>query len=294
MNVEFMGGASFTDALFKYSVLFDGSKFEERYFSAGGTVQSLANFTNAKFTGRAFFRGVLFGNDASAYSLRTWPERRADFTNAKFMGATVFRKAVFCGAPAFFEATLHEDTDFADIDWKRADTDHIPVDFAIRAWERLELMMSKLEKPLDRHKFYRLKMRVRRRADPPFLRLLNWLFETTSDYGWGVGRAFGWWFAHWAISGLALFGSAFFATISCDAAPKWWKLAFAALGTSFANAHMFLSLVAQGGDLEASRTMLAQNDAWGLLTPIGASEAVFGPIFLFLLLLTLRNRFRLA
>ena len=294
LNADFMGGASFTDALFKCNVAFDGSKFQERYFSAGVSVLSLADFKNANFMGGASFRKVLFGNDASAYSRRVWPERRADFTNAEFMGVTVFRKAVFGGAPAFFDATLHEDTDFGDIDWARADTDHIPVDYAIRAWERLELMMSKLEKPLDRHRFYRLKMRVRRRVDPSFLCLLNWLFEKTSDYGWGVGRAFGWWFAHWAISGLALFGSAFVASISCDAAPNWWKLALAALGTSFANAHMFLSLVANGGYLEANRTMLAQNDAWGLLTPIGAVEAVFGPILLFLLLLTLRNRFRLA
>ena len=109
------------------------------------------------------------------------------------MAATVFRKSVLGGVPAFFDAKLHEDTDFGDIDWEKAETDHIPIHYAIRAWERLELMMSKLEKPFDRHRFYRLKMRARRRTDHPFLRMLSWLFETTADYGWGVGRAFTWW-----------------------------------------------------------------------------------------------------
>ena len=75
------------------------------------------------------------------------------------MDTTDFRKAIFGGAPAFFNATLHEDTDFGGVDWKKAETSNISVDYAIRAWERLELIMSRLEKPLDRHLFFRLKMR---------------------------------------------------------------------------------------------------------------------------------------
>jgi len=49
------------------------------------------------------------------------------------------------------------------------------------------------------------------------------------------------------------------------------------------------------GYLEKGRELLEDNDTWGLLT-VGADtvKAVFGPAFLFLLLLTLRNRFRLA
>ena len=38
------------------------------------------------------------------------------------------------GVPAFFNTTLHEDTDFSSVDWKKAETDNIPVDYAIRAW----------------------------------------------------------------------------------------------------------------------------------------------------------------
>lgn len=290
-GVEFRGGASFADVVFEGWVMFNDSKFEERHFSGGITVPQLANFTNAKFLARTSFREVLFGNDESAYSRRIWPERRADFSGAEFRATTDFRRAVFGGAPAFFQTTLHEDTDFGSVDWEKAETDNIPVDYAIRAWERLELIMSKLEKPLDRHRFFRLKMRARRRADGRFLRVVNWLFETIADYGWGVGRAFSWWLGHWLVASLLLFANSYFGTTTVE----WWKLSLATLGTGFSNAHPFLFLTANGGYLEKGRKLLEDNDAWGLLTVgVGAAEAVFGPIFLFLLLLTLRNRFRLA
>ena len=291
IGVEFRGGAYFTEVVFKGQVMFNDSKFEERYFSWGSTASHLADFTNAKFMARTSFRKVLFGNDESAYSRRIWPERRADFSGAEFRAATDFRGAVFGGVPAFFHTTLHEDTDFGRIDWEKAETDHIPVDYAIRAWERLELIMSRLEKPLDRHRFFRLKMRARRRADGRFLRVANWLFETIADYGWGVGRAFSWWLGHWLIASLILLANTCFGTTTV----AWWKLSLAALGTGFSNAHTFLFLTANSGYLEKGRKVVENNDAWGLLTVgVGTVEAVLGPIFLFLLLLTLRNRFRLA
>ena len=290
IGTEFMGGASFTNVVFEGNVMFNDSRFEERYFSGSIMIPYLANFRNAKFMASTSFREVVFGNDDSVYSRRIWPERRADFTNAEFMTTTSFRKAVFGGVPAFFNATLHEDTDFSGVDWRKAETDNIPVDYAIRAWERLELMMSRLEKPLDQHRFFRFKMRARRRTDGFFLRVLNWLFDMTADYGWGVGRAFGWWLGHWSVSALILFAN----TGSAAATAEWWRLALAALGTSFANAHAFLFLATRGGYLAACRKLLEENDKWGLLIAMGTAEAVLGPIFLFLVLLTLRNRFRLA
>ncbi len=290
-SVEFRGGAYFTDVVFEGQVMFNDSKFEERYFSWGMTASHLADFTNAKFLASTSFREVLFGNDESVYSRRIWPERRADFSGAEFMAATDFRGAVFGGVPAFFDTTLHEDTDFGRIDWEKAETKNISADYAIRAWERLELIMSKLEKPFDRHQFFRLKMRARRRADGRFLKVVNWLFETVADYGWSVGRAFSWWLGHWLVASLILLTNTCFGATTV----VWWKLSLAALATGFSNAHTFLFLTANGGYLEKGRKVVEDNDAWGLLTVgVGAAEAVLGPVFLFLLLLTLRNRFRLA
>ena len=290
-GVEFKGGASFAKAVFEFDVVFNDSKFEERGFPQGFVSRSLANFTGAKFLGVARFRKAIFGIDATLYPRRLWPERRADFTDAEFKAPASFRDAVFAGPPAFFNTTLHEDTDFERINWEKAETKEVRADYAIQAWERLELMMSKLEKPLDRHRFFRLKMRARRRVDGPLLRIVNWLFDKFADYGWGVGRSFKWWFGHWAVSGLILYAN----TSPTATTAEGWKMPGAALATGFANAHAFLRLTAEGGYLEPCQKLLEKNDNSSLLTvAIGTAESVLGPIFLFLLLLTLRNRFRLA
>ena len=117
--------------------------------------------------------------------------------------------------------------------------------------------MSKLEKPLDRHRFFRYKMRARRRLDGPLLKVINWLFEKTADYGWGVEKACAWWFGHWAFSSVVLLANAWPSISSGDC----WKFAWASIGTGFANAHAFLFLAASGGYLEESRKLLASNDA---------------------------------
>ena len=171
IDVEFRSNASFIGVEFERGVMFNGSKFEEKYFPKNTTIPRLADFRNAKFMAETSFRRVLFGNDENAYSPGLKPERLADFSDAEFRATTDFRGAIFGGAPAFFNTTLHEDTDFGDVGWEKAETDRHWVDYTIRAWERLELIMSKLEKPLDRHQFFRLKMRARRRADGRFLRV---------------------------------------------------------------------------------------------------------------------------
>ena len=290
LGVEFLGGASFTGAKFKTSVMFNESRFQEHYFSNSASVPRLVDFRRAVFSADVSFRRVVFGNDGNT-CYKIWPERRVDFSDAEFLASTDFREATFGGAPAFFNTRLHEDTDFDQVNWHMAETEHIPANYAIRAWERLELMMSKLEKPLDRHRFFRLKMRARRRTDGRFLRALNRLFEITSDYGWSVGRACGWWLGHWVVASLVLLAN----TRPADTVVRWLELCMAALGTGFANAHAFLRLTATGGYLEQSRVLLENSEVWTVVTTVvGVIEAVCGPVMLFLLLLTLRNRFRLA
>ena len=185
MGTEFRGGASFKNAVLRLNPMFNDSRFDVRFFAGTAMPRSLADFRNAQFPDGATFRNVRFGNDEISSTVAPAPQRSADFTDAKFGAATTFRGSTFASAPAFFNTTLHEDTEFRDVDWSRAETTNVSADYSVRAWERLELMMSRLEKPLDRHKFFRLKMRARRRTESLFLRSLNWLFEKTSDYGWG-------------------------------------------------------------------------------------------------------------
>ena len=133
-------------------------------------------------------------------------------------------------------------------------------------------------------------MRARRRSDGVLLRSMNWLFDKTCDYGWGVGRAFVCWIGHWIIFAIILFVNAMPALKEVS----YYTIVLASLGTSFANAHAFLFLATKNGYLSECLHLLEKNDRWGLVNAVGVIETILGPIVLFLLLLTIRNRFRLA
>ena len=170
MRVQFNGGATFFESTFVGPVYFDDSKFSEKIFSGGMRPIHLAGFNGAEFQDRVWFHNAIFGEDPSQIEESKRLSRLADFNDARFHSATDFRHAVFNGAPIFYNCDLHEDTDFSRVEWPKAiPTGSQQIDDTIRAWERLELMMGKLEKPLDRHQFYRLKMRTRRSKDNRFL-----------------------------------------------------------------------------------------------------------------------------
>ena len=289
-SVRFNGGAKFEGSSFKSYARFDDSTFVETYFSAGMTNLTLAGFTGTRFCAGVSFRDAVFGEDPEQTTKRLRPERLADFSDARFQATTDFRRAVFHGVPAFFNCSLHEDTDFSGVRWPGTQPEPSRIEYAIRAWERLELMMSQLEKPLERHQFYRRKMRTRRLRDGRPLRSLNWLFDVTSDYGWSVSRAALSWLGHWLIGAILLFANTGQDSFGSGA----FRLFAAAIGTAFANAHTFLSLGAKGGYLESGRALMEQHNHGGLLSGVGVVQTILGPVFLFLLLLTLRNRFRLA
>ncbi len=288
LGVEFAGGASFADAIFEGIAMFNDSRFELTYFSGSEMPGVLTSFARAKFMNRAYFREVRFGTGNR--SKMRGPARRADFTGAEFMQATNFYRAIFVGPPAFFETKLHEDTDFGQVEWREPRRPGRDPGYGIRAWERLELMMNTLEKPFDRHRFFRFKMRARRRTQNNFLRILNWLFDKSTDFGWSVERAFICWLGHWVGFSLVLF-------LSIEPEVKHVDMLgsfVAAVGTSFSNAHAFLGLAGENGYLEGCRTFMDQNAMGILTTPIGTVETIVGPVLLFLLLLAIRNRFRLG
>ena len=290
IEVEFECGANFSQCVFKKDATFDRSKFREIGIPDWLGLSTLADFSKVTFQGRTSFREVTFGDTANVQQKKMWTKRRAEFSDSQFKATTDFRGAIFNGVPAFFNASLHEDTDFSEVDWKRTIVEKKDASYAIRAWERLELTMSQLERPVDRHRFYRLKMRVRRQVDKPFIRALNWLFDVSCEYGWNFSRAFACWFGHWVVSGIVLLVNTGDAATSIN----WFNLTKATFGTAFANAHAFLGLTSTGGYLEPKRKFLEQHDQLGLLVSVSVVEAFLGPVFLFLVVLAIRNRFRLA
>ena len=281
-GARFEGAADYTAAVFYGPASFHDSQFSERYYASSIWRPCLTSFVRARFETRVSFREAQFGTTDPKHD----PERRVDFSDAVFEATTDFRKAVFAGPPAFFGTKLHRDTDFHGVVWRHP---RQPLtSYNIRAWEQLELMMSELEKPEDRHRFFRLRMRaLRRQKGDGFLASLSWLFDLLSDYGWGVKRAFTSWLLHWVTGGVILFAS-------IPPALQGPKVLWATLVTGFGNAHAFLGLTSENGYLAPYRSVVEASASSATLQVIGTIQAVLGPILLFLMLLTLRNRFRLA
>lgn len=256
-------------------------------------------FDEADLAGPAVFRGTFFNNDIV-------------FDNSRFRAKTSFRGATFRKPPDFFETELHEDVDFNLVDWKKAELSYrrsnksndqmnesmdeviSGVDHAVRSWDRLALIMSQRERLADRHEFFRLKMRAQRQRDGRgLLSLLNWLFDKSSDYGWGVGRALTCLAGQIFVMGIIFTWMAL--KCSSGSTTGWQHVLRDGLYLSFANSHAFLGLASGDGWLDSSRKAIVEPCEPSLLFNfIGTFQAVLGPVLLFLVLLTLRNRFRLG
>ena len=297
------------------------------------SVRGEASFTGVDFSGKAIFDSMVFGDDATflgacfrksvdfgrAEFHRTVSFKEAqflgssDFNDASFKAQTSFQGAIFKSPPRFFGTELHEDTDFESVDWRRAessyrqgqglagrterssedrDTVANAAADAARVWDRLALIMSRLERSPERHEFHRLRMRAQRARDGlRFPTVVNWLFDLSSEYGWNVTRAFICWFGHIAFFACVLFLAA------CRGCPSasWVPLLFDCFLTSFSNSHSFLGLASDGGYLDAATSAVKDSGiARSLLNAIGVVQAIVGPILLFLVLLALRNRYRLG
>ena len=285
----------------------DESKNGEAVFS-GSKFISEADFSKTEFEVATIFERITFqgklGFRESCF------RAKISFNSTKFKNTISFRKAMFERPPNFFEADLYEDVDFGRVDWSGAERSYRrrsrqsselesieeSAGNAVRAWDRLALIMSKQEKPAERHEFFRLKMRAQRRRDGlSLVSIVNWIFDKSSDYGWGVGRAFFWWTVH-VFSGAAILVLAAWCRNVASDQVSVLTIATNGLLVSFGNSLAFLGLVSEGGYLRYAHDFIedAIGDTNSAIVVVGTNQAVLGPVLLFLVLLTLRNRFRLG
>lgn len=316
---QFSYVSNFGTAVFRREASFYQATFPSR-FVRSNLNRAQASFRLSQFQNLADFRKAVFGADVEFDNAEM--AERANFSGAEFHGAarfhncgfrstTLFRNAVFWKPPDFFETELHEDADFSGADWTKAESSYhrsirrdelvrdvsIHANDAMRAWDRLALIMSQREKLPERHEFFRLKMRAQRQRDGrSLLSFLNWLFDVSSDYGWSVGRALTCWAGQFVAMGIILAGLALNCSPEATSGRQHVRqVVLDGLSLSFANSHAFLRLTSGGGWLHGSRDSIVNScEADWLFNYIGLAQAVFGPVLLFLVLLALRNRFRLG
>ncbi|WP_028796127.1 pentapeptide repeat-containing protein [Thalassobaculum salexigens] len=327
---EFFKGTYFTAAKFYGAAYFSKAKF---YASANFRIANFfdnASFGLAQFSGDAIFGGTTFMTDASFREATFTAD--ADFGAAKFLAEAYFIKAtmksIWRMSQARIVGTLDAQTAdinghalFAEIDFQ------IPPDLtstsfsqppsflgstfrypcSIRVWGKcdipdgearfrrlkqlaadthdheLELRLFALETKAKR--FHTLKL-----ADPrhwPGL-VLNFAYGWFSDFGQSVLRPLG-----WLLLTVGLAFSTFW-----SAAPAATSLWVSAVATGV-NVVPFAGQVVLGREIMTKglcptpETDVGHLDCLTTLYTISAVEGVFGLIFLFLIGLGLRNRFRI-
>ncbi len=307
-NSEFLQCAYFTNAIFLRPVNFENARFHE----TPKTYKETAKFKNAVFMNTADFSETVF----NAY---------ANFKGATFSGRTIFQLAEFkYHAPRFYGAEFNNEIILNRIKLPEAkkykenknDTDDKLYEKRVEenksAYETLIHLMEKQNKHHERHRFFREEMRWRQLGNTlTQKRLINaalqgdyeyyslgkllgnsftiaffWLYDTTSEYGHGIGRAFGWWLLH------ILVGAGFIALIAYCGGLEIGQVAFCSFAVSFANANPFVFFGFKEGGLMECYECLHDLSPLRFGT-IRGLQTLIGIPLLFILLTTLRVRFRI-
>lgn len=269
-SATFSGDAWFGSATFSGGARFGSATFSKDAWFNSTTFSRFASFDSATFSGPAVFIGATFGG-------------MARFSGGRFDGVTRFAGAKFQGAvPEFYQRAFHQNTVFTDQrdNWPKITEKNAAE--SERAYTRLRQVMKGLDKPDDEAFFGRQEMRCKALTEGWLHWALSWTYGALSDYGYSVGKpaagllvqiGLGWGlFGSWLRNGLGFPGN-----------EGIWQ----GLAMSVANSFPYLGFQR----LYIAPEIFAEMPGW--LKVMGAMQTVAGGVLLFLLLLGLRNRFRL-
>ena len=286
-ETEFLSGLAFQNTTFFKEVYFRRAKF------LGGTV-----FNDAKFldvSGCAHFNEASFSN--AMFFHNTTFYGKAFFHSVKFLSYTTFENTSFkIHAPRFYGAELNDEMFWTDIElpkFKSIDDKETTNNYKKRiknnqnAYENLSTKLGNQNRYRDEHFFFRQEMNCQKElAESYTSRFAFWLYELFSDYGYRIGRAFWWWVGHIALGVLVI------TFIAMCGGVRYHENLPCAISVSFANANPYAFFGFESSSLKACYTELDK------IAPISfaiikAIQTVLGIALLFLVVLTLRVRFRL-
>ena len=287
----FEEAATFAESIFEEAATFAGSSFGGNAHFAGSSFKEVANFAGSSFGGYAYFAGSSFEKDASFTEsiferevdfTESIFEREADFSNSKYEGKTSFQNVTFTRAPLFFATTLHEDTDWTGITWSDTPADKEEATQYVRRYDRLALLMSTLKQPDNEHLFFRLSMQAKEVRDGEGISTrLSRLYGRLFCYGWGLESALILWVLHILLGAFCL-------SVVPPCTMSYPLSGLTALAISFSNSLPFLGL--HRGPAKSAYASFDTLTGFNIIVGI---QSVSGPLLLFFLLLTIRNRFRL-
>ncbi len=301
---KFEGSASFNTNVFTESVSFAGSDFSDRSSFSMTEFFETADFSGSDFFGVATFRGASFSSEAK-FSTATFHDR-ADFGEAVFRGRSK-KDAVESASPTRFAATdFKGPVDFSYAKFTSSYPDFsgavMPEKAAFSARSKhwpdaikqgseqakdccaiVRHILSKQGLPEDEHFFFRREMHFAGQIGSWWQRFPYRAFGLLSDYGHSIARPAIALFALWLVPALV-----YMAVFAWEGALHGKEHGmFEPFGLSFSNVFRIFGFQRTHFGADYVR------DLHNALEGLAAVQTIFGFVFLFLLGLGLRQRFRL-
>lgn len=291
---HFEGVANFSSSHFASYVYFSSSNFASDVYFSSSHFANAADFGFSNFAGDADFSSSHFACDAD-FSSRHF-EGDANFSSVEMNGQTSFEDATFkTHVPIFHAAKLYRDTVFptaepASLNYPEimpagkeqvGDTRFMPATEQKRAYNTLRYFMNQNLEIYQELFFHRREMACKEVTEDAFVGWLIWFYGRLSAYGSSIARPLmglvGIWFV-----GALLLQFHFTSDPELSIMGDFWS----AMGISFSNTFGIFGL---GGTLLSEFN--ADTEGW--IKGVSGFQTVFGFIFLFLLGLGIRSRFRL-
>ena len=302
-DIKFFSDVTFSNAVFSSCSNFDYTVFSNHANFLNTVFSYVAVFTGAKFLHSAIFSKAEFHNGV-IFSDVTF-SKGATFRNTIFSFRAIFDKVIITGhtdfkyaefkdiPPSFRNVDMYSDIIWDEIKWPilNKESQRKTVKQNISTYEDLASYMKKLDKPQNEHIFYREYMRCRGWLEKQPMKFFYRLYEILADFGYGVEPAFRYWRWHmYAGAVIIAIISLTNSWLECwkDGALEATKSALCSIPLSFANAHSFLPF--HKGALEGCYDYFMDSN---FFNTIWVFQTLAGIILLFLVLLTLRIRFRL-
>lgn len=284
-RAEFSEGASFSNATFCGEAYFCGANFVGEVHFDSAKFFTAAHFSNTIFKRSIYFRNVVFCDDAHFRGVtfkgrtnfrRASFERVVIFSGVKLEAATDFDGCRFEKSPPQLDgATLYQRTNWRRVIWPQLKGLELEeIEALTDAYCILKLEMEKQKRHEDELLFFAMELECRRRELRWIRGLPISLYWLTSDYGQSFRRPFLWL--------LALFDAGAPALFFLQPDLGWGT----AVGLSAANC-----LAGLGLRKELMGKTLESLGAGALI--VSGVQMVLGLVFLFLIGLGLRNRFRM-
>ena len=315
-KTTFSANATFEDTTFSNDVNFSDASFLKNAYFTDAVFSENVDFEKAKFCGKtAKFRNTVF--EKIANFTNTTFEGHANFKSSKLKGRTNFQRAEFkFHAPRFYGAEFNNEMTFfgiippkfiyaPDEIFDAEDTDDTKKEKIIlyeqriqenqNSYENTAILLEEKKKYHDQHLFFRAEMRCRQKIERKrLIRWAFWVYERLANYGYGVDRAIKAWVCHIMLGVGVIMLMVLLSLLWEDWKGSWdfGKSLLCAFPVSFSNANP-LAFIGFGDDgLTYCYSKLKS------LTPFGFGmirtvQIIVGIPLLFLLLVTLRVRFRI-